>query len=279
MKKKFKIQVNLLLLIFILFSCNAMKTEEEKLNDLKSSLKYKTYKKASELTVPTIIMASNINSDSIKCSEGYTRIMLGYSWAVAKKSEFALAETYIIEDKEKDEQIIMLNYFLRSIALYEAGLNTLAHKEAEKGYTLVNKNPDNTNVKNTIAIYHLLIGSACIYDKNFKAARFHFAGFGIATEIYWPNKIVDAICDLEDRNPKKALKTLKHLNKDSSTPPEVKELISILITEIEKNSEKFESLLSGNSISKIIIEELKKSSIKGITDLMGFVKELTEKLG
>lgn len=263
----------------IAVSCKTKNTEEEKLKDLKSSLKYKTYKKTSELTVPTIIAASNMSSDSVKCTEGNTRLMLGYCWAVAKKTEFALAETYIIEDKEKDEQIIMLNYLLRSIALYEAGLNTKAHKEAEKGYALVNKNPDNAKVKNTIAIYHLLIGSACIYDKNFKAARFHFAGFGLATEIYWPNKIVDAICDLEDRNPEKALKTLKDLNKDSSTPSEVKEVVTLLITEIEKNSEKYESLLSGNTISKIIIEELKTSSIKGINSMMSFIEELTEKLG
>ena len=63
--KKFK-WILFITIITLSVSCKTKNTEEEKLDDLKSSLKYKTYKKTSELTVPTIIAASNMSSDSLK---------------------------------------------------------------------------------------------------------------------------------------------------------------------------------------------------------------------
>lgn len=73
------------------------KTEEEQLADLRSSLKYKTYKASSQCRLKAMQSA---NQDSCNGCERVFHSMLAIHWSlIANKPTLAMAETGLLDEK------------------------------------------------------------------------------------------------------------------------------------------------------------------------------------
>ncbi len=263
-----------------LLGCGGKKTERELYEEVRSSFKYKTYKAVSEKLPIALVYAKGVTDEQKQQDEIYMRILLGYSWAITKKDAFAFAEADIVIEKSKNPGEKFLAHSINSIMMYENGWQDLAKEESAMANGAVNKNPDNDTIKLQMAVFHLTMGTLSIKDKNYKAARFHFAGFGQVTDIHWPYQIVDAMADIDAGDVQTGLKKIKIISQDPAVPPEIRLILANAIAEIEKNTggDVDSSLFWPKAISGILLDQLKKSSVKEIKDAAESLDKLKEKL-
>jgi hypothetical protein len=272
----------LLVLLVFVASCSREKTEKEKYESATSGTKYKLYKTLSKNTVGPAFLVYDLArpKDSARTSEPVLRLLLGYSWAVSQKTTFAFAECDIIQNSDADAETKFLANVLTAVAMYEEGWKNLAAAEANKGMKLLNKNPDMKYSKEHIMIFHLLMGTVCIYEKELRTAKFHFQGFGEATGIKWPALLVDAMADLNDGKIQQGLKKVKALSKDPSIPRELRDHLATTIAEIEKKTGSVDAFLFWpRMVSWILFDDIKKAGWKGFGKVADFVNDMREKLG
>ncbi len=267
-------------LLVLISGCGGKKTERELYEEVRSSFKYKTYKTLSGSLSYDIIVAHEVGVKAKPEDELYMRLLLGYSWAITKKDAFAFAESDIVSERSKTPSEKFLAHSINAIVMYENGWKDLAKEESALANGAVNKNPADNSVKLQVAVFHLLMGSLMIKDKNFDAARFHFAGFGQATDIHWPYQLVDAMADIEKGDVQTGLKKIKKMSQDPAVPAELRVALADLITDVEKNTggNVDSSLFWPRAISGILLDQLKKSGNKEIEAAAGKLDQLKQKL-
>jgi hypothetical protein len=275
-------RIGFLSLLLFLFSCKSDNSEQKEYDSLKSNLKYKSYKTLSDNTIPPLVLLYNStshNEDPV-ISEGVLRLLLGYSWIVNNKSNYAIAEGNIIQDlSTNDKDLKFLAHSLVAISMYEEGWKKLAVDEAEKGESLLNKEPKTTESQLKIMTFHIIMGTLSVYLENFQGARFHFAGLSIATGISWPYQIADAMADLKEGKNKQGLLKIKVLKSEKDIPETVKKTLSETLDKIEKTSGTVDSkLFWPRSISLALYGEIKNSEINGIDKVTELLDNLSEKL-
>jgi hypothetical protein len=284
MKKRQPIALFFIIIFFlpILFvGCGGKKTERELYEEIRSSFKYKTYKTVSEkLPIDIVYSRGTVTPEQKQQDEMYLRILLGYSWAVTKKDAFAFAEADIVTEKAKDTGVKFLAHSINAIMMYENGWQELAKEESALANGALNKNPNNDTIKIQMAVFHLTMGSLSVKDKNYKAARFHFAGFGQVTGINWPYQLVDAMADIDGGDIQKGLRKIKAMSQDPSVPPEIRVILADVISDIEKNTggNVDSSLFWPKAISGILIDQLKKSGVKEIKEAAESLDKIKQKL-
>jgi hypothetical protein len=286
MKKKHCNHLSLIsfitLVLLLAAGCGGKKTERELYEEVRSSIKYRTYKAvSSKLSYDMIsVKAVNVPAQVNKENELFMRLLLGYSWAVTKKDAFAFAESDIVSDRSTVPSEKFLAHSINAIVMYENGWQELAKEESGLANGALNKSPDNQNVKLQAAVFHLIMGTLCIKDQNYAAARFHFAGFGTATDIHWPYQIVDAMADIQGGDVQKGLQKIKRMSQDPAVPPEIRLILADAISEIEKNTggDVDSSLFWPKAVAGILLDQLKKSSVEEIKAAGETLDKLKEKL-
>jgi hypothetical protein len=265
--------------ILFLISCSTP-TERELYEKQIDNFSYKTYKTISGTAIgPVMLIYNNAANDSEHLNTDFARLLLGYTWSIAQKKDFAFAEANIVIDNSKDENAIALAHILLSIGMYENGWKQIAKEESDLGMKKIGKNIGQNQVSAQLLIIHLLAGSVSIYDKNFDMARFHFAGIGQLTGVNWPYILVDAYGDIESGDYQKGLVKLKNAGQDPSVPEEIRKALADLIKEVEKTTGKVDSpLFIPRLIGKCLIHELQNSTSKGIKSLFGLTEDLKNKV-
>lgn len=259
-----KISKTLLFIFVITFfftSCDKQNAEKKQLHKLEKSFTYKSYYKLSKTSLPVLIKSYNISQsgDSSDIAVEDARLLMGYLWAISGKHTFSIAEANLIKDKSKDNTTLMLASSLLAINFFEKDWKMLAKAESEFANSLINKEPDN-KLQIKILVYHLLLGSYCMYQKDYSAAKFHFAGLALLTGIKWPYSLVEAIDDIEKGNVQQGLIKIKNLSKDETVPQEVRIALAEGIAIVEKNTGDVTSKLFWTKvISKTIFTEMKKA--------------------
>jgi|GEM_PF-1053748 len=275
-------QFGVLALFIFLFSCKSDNSEQKEYDSLKLNLKYKSYKTLSDNTIPPLVLLYNSTShkDDPEISEGVLRLLLGYSWIVNNKPNYAIAEGNIIQDLSTgDKDLKFLAHSLVAISMYEEGWKTLATDEAEKGESLLNKEPKSTDSQLKIMTFHIIMGTLSVYEENYQGARFHYAGLSIATGISWPYQIVDAMADLKEGKNKQGLMKIKVLKSDKDIPESVRKSLSETLTKVEKTTGTIDSkLFWSQNISQALYSEIKNSTITGIDKVTELLDNLSEKL-
>jgi hypothetical protein len=271
-----------LVLIIFLLACNNDNTEQKEYDSLKTNLKFKSYKTLSENTIPPLVLLYNSTShkDDPEISEGVLRLLLGYSWIVNNKPNYAIAEGSIIQDLSTDDKDLkFLAHSLLAISMYEEGWKKLAAEEAEKGESLLNKEPRTTDSQLKTMTFHIIMGTLSVYEENFQGARFHFAGLSITTGISWPYQIADAMADLKEGKNKQGLLKIKVLKSEKDIPEAVKKTLTETLAKIEKTSGTIDSkLFWPRSISLALYSEIRNSEINGIDKVTELLDNLSEKL-
>lgn len=269
----------------MLFACGgAEKSPEQKSYDtMCSSLKFKSYKTLSENTIPPILLVYNstAHEDELTLSEGILRLLIGFSWAVNDKPEYAVAESNIIQDLSTDDKDIkLLAHSLEALALYEKGLKTLAGDESVKASVLLDKMPDSlksTEIKKIT--YHMLLGTLCIYEKNFSGAIFHFFNFYKVTKIEWPYLIADALEGMKSSDTKTALKKIKKIALNKDVPEEVRKSLQETMSTAEKDTKNINPQMFWTKvISQSLYNSIKTSAIDGIDKISELMENIKDKL-
>jgi hypothetical protein len=271
-----------IVLLISFFSCKNKNPEQKEYDSMLSSLKYKSYKTLSENTIPPLILLYNTTGhiDEPIISEDVLRLLLGYSWAVSGSPEYAIAESNIIMDISTDNKDVkFLTHSLVAIAIYEKGWKSLAIDESRKGKALLNKMPKSSELQLKAMTFHIIIGTLCLYEENYQGARFHFAGFNIASKIEWPYLIVDAMTDINEGNAKLGLSKIKKISKSKSTPETIKKSLAETLIKAEKQSEPIDpKLFWSKQTSFALYNEIKNSAVHGIGRVTYLLENLREKL-
>jgi hypothetical protein len=267
--------------LFFFTQCGKEKTQEEKYNDMTSSLKYNTYKTVSKTFVGPSLKTYNAGKpkDSI-IDETSLRLLLGYSWAVTGKAEFAFAEADIVSENTDSVSSIFLAHSLRSIVMYEQGWDSLAAKESNIAFGLDTSASGKENLKTQAMVFHLLMGTLFLKEQKFDNATFHFAGFAQITGITWPYLLCDATGEMHKGNYQTGLQKLKKMSKDPSVPEEMRIILAEEITKIEKENGNVDSkLFWPKAIGRILLDDLGKSGKGQWQELMKYIKSVSEKTG
>lgn len=270
----------LLLGTLLLFACGKEKTERERYEEVRSSFKYKTYKALSEKLTYDMVQVQGVPMRAKEGDELYMRLLLGYNWAIAKKDAFAFAESDIVNERTNTPSEKFLAHSINAITMYENGWLELAKEESALANSAVNKSPGNDTIRAQVAIFHLIMGTLSIKDKDFDAARFHFAGFGQVTNIHWPYQLVDALADIQKGDVQTGLKKIKRMSENPAVPAEIRVILANGIAEVEKNTggDVDSSLFWPRAISGILLEQLKNSGIKELEKAGEQLDKLKEKL-
>lgn len=265
--------------ILFIASCSSP-TERELYEKQIDNFSYKTYKTLSGTTIgPAILIYNSTVNDSGRINTDYARILLGYSWSIAQKSDFSFAEANLVIDNSKDENAVALAHILLSIGMYENGWKQVAKEESDLGMKKFGKNMPQGQAQTELLIIHLLAGSVSVYDRNFDMARFHFAGIGQLTGINWPYLMIDAIGDIDSGDYQKGLVKLKKASQDESVPSEIRTALADLIKEVEKTTGNVDSpLMIPRLIGKYLMDEFKNSTSKEIKSLFGLSDDLKSKV-
>jgi hypothetical protein len=282
-KKNFLTLSFLFLPLLLMFSCGGSPDPEQKEYDsMCSSLKFKSYKTLSENTIPPILLVYNstAHEDDLILPEGLLRLLIGYSWAVNDKPDYAVAESKIIQDlSSEDKDIVFLANSLEALALYEKDLKTLADKESAKASALLNEMPSSKSTEMKKVTYHLLLGTLCVYEKNYQGARFHFAAFNTVTKIEWPYLICDAMAGINEGKTESALKNIKALAENKDIPEEVRNSLTETLKSVEKETKDIDpQLFWTKAVSQALYIAIKTSSIDGIDKISELMQNIQDKL-
>lgn len=271
-----------LLMIVLLTSCGGEKlSEREQYEEMRSSFKYKTYKVLSQGSVTLISEGYNKTIDSAgwKVEDSYFRLMLGYYWSISSHPAFAFAEADILAEKSGSQNLTYLASMLNSCTMYQQGWTSLAKEESDKGIALASSNGDKEMVEMETMIFHLLVGTVCVQQENYDAAKFHFAGFGQLTGVDFPYKLIDIMIDVKKGDVKTGMQKAKVLADNPNVPETIRVELKGIVADVEtKGGSVNSSMFWPKLISSFIFDELKKSSKKGVSGLMGLLDSATSKL-
>jgi len=274
---------SLFAIFFVLYSCKNINSPDQKqYESLLLNLKYKSYKTLSENTIPPIILLFNSTNhiDDPLVSEEVLRLLLGYSWVVSGKPDYAIAENNIIQDMStEDKDIKILGHSLAAIAMFEKGWKTLATDESEKANKLLKKEPKPMDAQLKIMTFHMIMGTLCVYEENYQTARFHFAWFNIISKIEWPYLLVDAMTDIKESNLKQGMKKIKTLFNQPHLPEAVYKPISETFAKAENTKGTVDAkLFWTNTNSFALYNEIKDADIPGVNKIMELLGKIREKL-
>lgn len=246
------------------------------------NLKYKSYKTLSENTIPPLVLLFNStnHTDEPAVSEEVLRLLLGYSWVASGKPDYAIAENNIIQDMQaEDKDIKALGHSLAAMAMYEKGWKDLTSDESDKANKLLNKEPAPMDAQLKITAFHMIMGTLCIYEENYQAARFHFAWFNIISKIEWPYQLVDAMTDIKEGALKKGLDKIDTLIDNKRFPETVQKSVSDTYAKAENTKGTVDTkLFWTNATSFALYNEIKCADIPGIKKVMELVGKIREKL-
>ncbi|WP_333820252.1 hypothetical protein [Ohtaekwangia sp.] len=272
-----KTRLLLLILLFIGIACSSKKTQRELYNETTSGFTYETYKTTSSATVGPAIKIYNAElPDTITpLKPEYAHLLLGYLWTVSKKPAMAFAEADLAQESA-DQDVQYMSQSLRAITMYEQGWDTLARQESQRAKQLHKPNSD---VQYEATTFYMLLALAKIYDKDFEASKFYWAGFANETGIHWPYQLTDAIADVQAKRMQLALQKFKVLSQDPAVPEALRTVLAGKIALIEEKGGNVESpLFWPRLISTIVLEELKKTSGNQLSRFVNMLEGLKEKL-
>jgi len=279
----FKVSVLFGIILFILFtySCKSKNPEQKLYDSLQSTLKYKSYKTLSENSIPPVVLLFNTtrHPDDPKISEGILRLLLGYSWMTNGKTDYAIAESNIIQDISKDQDIILLARSLNAICMYEKNWRSIANEETQEAVVDIPYNENDSLVTNLKSMtFHLVLGTLSIYKEDYQNARFHFAGFSLVSGIRWTYQIANAMADIKEGRPNEGLKEINIIRKNKSVPDSVRISIKEALEKIDKTKPIDPKMFWTKTTSRAVYTDLNNSDITGINKIIELLNNLSEKL-
>jgi hypothetical protein len=278
--------LSIILTLSILFagcSSNSLSKQRKHYKKATSGMKYKGYKTASKYALSGSMGAYNRQQpDSLQIHTPYAHLFLGYFWSVSGKSSFAFAEANIVEEKSKESNDPQLKYLaqsLRSITMYQAGWDKLAADESMKARQNVSTGQVSPH-KHEVAVFHLLMGSLYVKEKDFDKARFFWGGFANETGILWPYQVCDAAGDFQAGNVQQGLQKVKIISQDPAVPKPIRDELAVQIQKVEATagSSVNSSLFWPSILGKIIWQEFRSSSQQSLNKFAKTIEDVSAKL-
>ncbi len=268
-------------ILFITACKGKQQTEAARYADVKKSLTYKTYQASSGALIKTSVVAYNLSvPDSLEMNEPMLHLFLAYNWAVVNKPTFALAETNFIEEKYPgDTSIAKVIPLIRAITLYESGLPIMAKAASEKGMKYMGLSPNATEDRQKVLLFHLLMASVCIKEKQFDAAEFHINGFALVANTPWLSTLVSGMNDIKKKDLKSGLQKIKRVSQDESVPMELRIELKSAIEQVEAKGGDVDAMLFWPKLmGSLIMDQLSKSTDRYTSSVITTVQKITSTL-
>lgn len=192
------------------------------------------------------------------------------------KPSFALAEANMLEEKYKeDTSIVKAIPLVRSIALYESGWPGLAKVESDKGMKYMGLNPKDTVDREKVMLFHLLMASVCIKEKQYDAAEFHIKGLSLVANIPWLATLASGMNDVKKNNIKAGLQKIKIVSQDEAVPENLRTELKSVIAEVEaKGGDIDAGLFWPKMMGSLIMDQLSKSTDSYLSPLVNTVQRV-----
>lgn len=253
-----------LVLGFLFFGCGEKLSEKEQYEELKSSMKYELYTKASKSAMPLIHsqLKKEMNENFPKdLTIDDAHIILSLLFVTSMKADFAIAESNILLNKKLNQEKQYISNSILALGMYEKGWQKLANEHSKYTQSLI----ENPNIQDLYyekqVIAYLAIGLLSINNKDYETAQVSFAALGTLTNFTLLSDILNPLLQIRDGHYQEGMINLKALQNHPQLPEEEKKIVKKLIISIEARYGKVESTtFIFNILADLIITKMLKDN-------------------
>lgn len=217
----------LLMMTAILLAGCARPTEEQRLSKFRGSMKYRTYRFASEKATAVAVAEYNKRGGGKPVTAFAVHSTLSLLWFLADKSEYSFIEADVAADSAGDDARALCRGF-QSIALSRMKYPGLArsHYEELKASMATggNDNAHAVELEHKIAMLSLIAVS--LYQGDPDLARFGAGALSAITQLDYLPPLVGAVIEAKKGSPLKAAAHLRELSKSEGFAGHKKALIA-----------------------------------------------------
>ena len=163
-------------------------TEQQRYQKLQDGWTYRAYRKVSKESLNPLIKTYNHEREKTGRStidESFAHALVGFSWSLALKPDFALAEAQLSERKARNVRERYLAHTTRSIAFYQKEWRQLASSESQFAKQLLADNNLTEDYDKKQAIAQLIVGSLAVMEGDAGVARSSFMTVGNYLDKPW----------------------------------------------------------------------------------------------
>ena len=270
----------LFLLSFALSGCSD-KREDERLEDFETSLRYKTYRLASEKTVKGVVEVYNEEAqEEVSVDDAHS--ILGLIWVVQGRSRLSYIEADILEGLgyPEDDDLLLA---LRSISLFGMDMPDLSKQYYER--LKIKHAEASSKSLEEVELEHKLFLTAMIVvgfvHGNDEMSKFAAESLEAVSQLDYLSPLVGVIAESKEINVIETSKKLYELSKSDRFSEHSKAMIEDVADVIKENKNKellTEEIVQTivNRLGKRVIEDIfAEEKMNGLLDRM---KEIPEKL-
>lgn len=246
---------NILLIVMVaisVFGC-AKPTEEKRLVKFRDSMKYRTYRFASEKAVGVTVAEYNKRT-SPSINVPLVHSILGLVWFLGEKSEYSFVEADIAASASTNE-LSVLALGLQSIALSKMKYPSLAKSRYDELKTCLatQQGIDTNKVEVEHKVMLLSLIAVSLHHGDPDLAKFGADALGVISELDYLPSLVGAVVEAKKGSPIKAVAQLRELNK-SNRFSEHKKVILTEVADIIANSpnDKLEQDLTNRVLLQLV---------------------------
>jgi hypothetical protein len=140
-------------------------------------------------------------------------------------------------------------------------------------------NPNTTEDRQKVLLFHILMASVCIKEKQYDAAEFHVNGFALVADIPWLSTLVSGMNDIKKKDLKSGLQKIKRVSEDESVPMELRIELKSAIEQVEAKGGDVDAMLFWPKLmGSLIMDQLSKSTDRYTSSIITTVQKITNTL-
>lgn len=239
-------KVTSVIIILVLFGCSKDLTEAEQFEELKSSIKFRAYTKASELTLEPTLKQINeqMKNEQVekltqyKLKRDFTvneaHASMGLLWVLSMKPDFAIAESLISLGLLENETEKYRVTSIMALAMYQKGWRGLATEKSSEAREILSDESLKSELYYEQLTTYFAYGLLSLKNGDVEGTRVAFSALGALTGITWFSDATESILLIKQGRIQDGLSRLKKLSKDPNLPEHERKYIGRIIESVEK---------------------------------------------
>lgn len=255
---RFRLRALAIILAASLAGCASQPlTEQQRYQKLQEGWTYRAYRKVSKESLNPLIKTYNherLKAGRSTVDESFAHALVGFSWSLALKPDFALAEAQLSERKADDVRERYLAHTTRSIAFYQKDWRQLASSESLFAKQLLADNNLTEDYDKKQAIAQLIVGSLAVMEGDAGVARSSFMTVGTYLDKPWLPTLAQSAAYIYSNKWTESARLLKSLLQEGNFPEQERAFISDLAQGAERQDHNIK-----NSIGRYLKQEFMQS--------------------
>ena len=232
-------------------------TEQQRYQKLQEGWTYRAYRKVSKESLNPLIKTYNqerLKTGRSTVDESFAHALVGFSWSLALKPDFALAEAQLSERKAGDVRERYLAHTTRAIAFYQKDWRQLASSESHFAKQLLADNNLTEDYDKKQAIAQLIVGSLAVMEGDAGVARSSFMTVGTYLDKPWLPTLAQSAAYVYSSKWTESARLLKSLLQEGNFPEQERAFISDLVQGAERQDHNIK-----DSIGRYLKQEFMQS--------------------